>query len=81
MDEKTRKKIDVNIKTLKKELDHITEDKLEKREFIILEFQAIRALIDDIEKIILNDKGWIFNATWKLCNNMLSLKKRSDIIW
>lgn len=57
MDEKTRKKIDVNIKTLKKELDHITEDKLEKREFIILEFQAIRALIDDIEKIILNDKG------------------------
>ena len=49
-----KKKFDANIKALNKDLIAVSEGELSNDELIKIQFKAIRALIDDCEKLALN---------------------------
>ena len=51
MDDKTKRKLSVNIREINKNLMRIAEEKLPTKELVKMEFDAIRALIDDCEKL------------------------------
>ena len=52
MNNKNKKKIDANIKAINRDLMRISEGKLTSYELIKLQFEAIRSLIDDCEKLL-----------------------------
>lgn len=51
MDDTTKRKLSVNIRKINKNLMRIAEEKLSTKELVKMEFDAIRALIDDCEKL------------------------------
>lgn len=51
MNKEAKKKFEVNIKAINKDLVAVTEGKLPNDECIKIQFKAIRALIDDCEKL------------------------------
>ena len=51
MDDTTKRKLSVNIREINKNLMRIAEEKLSTKELVKMEFDAIRALIDDCEKL------------------------------
>ena len=51
MDDTTKGKLSVNIREINKNLMRIAEEKLSTKELVKMEFDAIRALIDDCEKL------------------------------
>lgn len=53
-DNEIKKKFDANIKALNKDLIAVSEGELSNDELIKIQFKAIRALIDDCEKLVLN---------------------------
>ncbi len=54
MNNENKKKFDANIKTINRDLTGISEGKLTSDELIKMQFEAIRSLIDDCEKLIFN---------------------------
>lgn len=54
IDKGIKKKFDANIKALNKDLIAVSEGELSNDELIKIQFKAIRALIDDCEKLVLN---------------------------
>ena len=52
MNNKNKKRIDANIKAINRDLMRISEGKLTSYELIKLQFDAIRSLIDDCEKLL-----------------------------
>jgi len=51
MNNEDKKKFDVNIKAINKDLTGISEGKLTSDELIKMQFEAIRSLIDDCERL------------------------------
>ncbi len=51
MNNKNKKRIDANIKAINRDLMRISEGKLPSYELIKMQFDAIRSLIDDCEKL------------------------------
>ena len=51
MNNENKKKFDVNIKAINRDLIGISEGKLTSNELIKMQFEAIRSLIDDCEKL------------------------------
>lgn len=54
MKSENKKKIDANIKAINRDLVEISEGKLKTDELIEMQFKAIKALINDCEKIALD---------------------------
>lgn len=54
MNNENKKKFDANIKAINRDLTGISEGKLTSDELIKMQFEAIRSLIDDCEKLIFN---------------------------
>lgn len=54
MKSENKKKFDVNIKAINRDLTEISEGKLQSDELTKMQFEAIRSLIDDCEKLIFN---------------------------
>ena len=54
MNNETKKKFDANIKAINRDLTEISEGKLISDKLIKMQFEAIRNLIDDCEKLIFN---------------------------
>lgn len=52
MNENTKKKFDANVKAINRDLTKIAEGKLSTDELIKMQFEAIRILIDDCEKLV-----------------------------
>ncbi len=52
MDNKNETKFNANIKAINRDLIEISEGKLKNAELIKMQFQAIRSLIDDCEKLV-----------------------------
>ena len=52
MNNENKKKFEANIKAINRDLIEISEGKLISDELIKMQFRAIRALIDDCEKLI-----------------------------
>ena len=52
MNENSKKKFDANIKAINRDLVKIVEGKLPTDELIKMQFEAIRILIDDCEKLV-----------------------------
>ena len=57
MNNENKKKFDANIKAINRDLTGISEGKLTSDELIKMQFEAIRSLIDDCEKLINEDAG------------------------
>ena len=51
MDDTAKRKLSVNSREINKNLIRIAEEKLPTQELVKMEFDAIRALIDDCEKL------------------------------
>lgn len=56
MNENTKKKFDANVKAINRDLAKIVEGKLSTDELVKMQFEAIRILIDDCEKLVTNHK-------------------------
>ena len=56
MNENTKKKFDANVKAINRDLAKIVESKLLTDELVKMQFEAIRILIDDCEKLVTNHK-------------------------
>ena len=56
MNENTKKKFDANVKAINRDLAKIVEGKLPTDELVKMQFEAIRILIDDCEKLVTNHK-------------------------
>ena len=54
MNSENKKKFDANIKAINRDLTGISEGKLTSDELVKMQFEAIRSLIDDCEKLIFN---------------------------
>ena len=54
MNNENKKKFDANIKGINRDLTGISEGKLTSDKLIKMQFEAIRSLIDDCEKLIFN---------------------------
>lgn len=54
MNENAKKKFDANVKAINRDLTGISEGKLTSDELVKMQFEAIRSLIDDCEKLIFN---------------------------
>lgn len=54
MKSRNKKKFDANIKAINRDLVEISEGKLETDKLIEMQFNAIKALINDCEKIALD---------------------------
>lgn len=54
MKSENKKKFNVNIKAINKDLIEISKGKLTSDELIKMQFQAIRSLIDDCEELAMN---------------------------
>lgn len=55
MKSENKKKFNVNIKAINKDLIEISEGKLTSDKLIKMQFQAIRSLIDDCERLTSTD--------------------------
>ena len=53
MNKETKKKFNANINAVNRDLIEISEDKLLSDELIKMQFKAIRCLIDDCEKLVM----------------------------
>lgn len=53
MKSENKKKFDANIKAINRDLVEISEEKLKSDELIEMQFKAIKALIDDCEKLVI----------------------------
>lgn len=53
MDNNVKNKLNANIKAINRDLNEIAEGKLQKDELIKLQFKAIRSLIDDCERLVI----------------------------
>ena len=53
MNENAKKKFDANIKAINRDLAKIVEGKLPTDELVKMQFEAIRILIDDCEKLVI----------------------------
>lgn len=51
--ENTKKKFDVNVNAINRDLAKIAEGKLPTDELVKMQFEAIRILIDDCEKLVI----------------------------
>ena len=56
MNSETKKKLNANIKAVNRDLIMIYEDKLPTNELIKMQFEAIKELISDCEKLALEEK-------------------------
>lgn len=54
MNNENKKKFDANIKAINRDLTEISEGKLASDELIKMQFEAIRCLIDDCERLASN---------------------------
>lgn len=54
MNNENKKKFDANIKAINRDLTEISEGKLTSDELIKMQFEAIRSLIDDCERLASN---------------------------
>ena len=54
MNNENKKKFDANIKAINRDLTGISEGKLISNKLIKMQFEAIRSLIDDCEKLMFN---------------------------
>lgn len=52
MDENTKKKMEANVKAINRDLTKIIEGKLPTDELVKMQFEAIRILVDDCEKLL-----------------------------
>jgi hypothetical protein len=52
MDENTKKKMEANVKAINRDLAKIVEGKLPTDELVKMQFEAIRILVDDCEKLL-----------------------------
>lgn len=52
MNENAKKKFDANVKAINRDLTKIVEGKLPTDELVKMQFEAIRILIDDCEKLV-----------------------------
>lgn len=52
MNENAKKKFDANVKAINRDLTKIVEGKLATDELVKMQFEAIRILIDDCEKLV-----------------------------
>lgn len=52
MNENAKKKFDANVKAINRDLAKIVEGKLPTDELVKMQFEAIRILIDDCEKLV-----------------------------
>ena len=53
MNNENKKKFDANIKAINRDLTEISEGKLPTDELVKMQFEAIRILIDDCEKLVI----------------------------
>ena len=53
MNSENKKKFDANIKAINRDLAKIVEGKLPTDELVKMQFEAIRILIDDCEKLVI----------------------------
>ncbi len=53
MNENTKKKFDANVNAINRDLVKIVEGKLPTDELVKMQFEAIRILIDDCEKLVI----------------------------
>ena len=53
MNENAKKKFDANVKAINRDLTKIVEGKLPTDELVKIQFEAIRILIDDCEKLVI----------------------------
>ena len=53
MNNENKKKFDANIKAINRDLAKIAEGKLPTDELVKMQFEAIRILIDDCEKLVI----------------------------
>lgn len=52
MNKENKKRFNANIKAINRDLIEISEDKLTSDELIKMQFKAIKALINDCEKLV-----------------------------
>ncbi len=52
MNDKNKKRFDANVKAINRDLMEVASETLYSEELIRLQFEAIRSLIDDCEKIL-----------------------------
>ena len=52
MDENTKKKMEANVKAINRDLAKIVEGKLPTDDLVKMQFEAIRILVDDCEKLL-----------------------------
>lgn len=52
MDENAKKKLEANVKAINRDLAKIVEGKLPTDELVKMQFEAIRILVDDCEKLL-----------------------------
>lgn len=52
MNQKNKKKFEANIKAINRDLTRISEGELTSCELVKMQFEAIRILIDDCEKLL-----------------------------
>lgn len=55
MNNENKKKFDANIKAINRDLTEISEGKLTSDELIKIQFEAIRSLIDDCERLTITE--------------------------
>lgn len=55
MNNENKKKFDANIKAINRDLTEIPEGKLTSDELIKIQFEAIRSLIDDCERLTITE--------------------------
>jgi len=56
MNENAKKKFDANVKAINRDLAQIVEGKWPTDELVKMQFEAIRILIDDCEKLVTSSK-------------------------
>lgn len=56
MNSENKRKFNANIKAINRDLMELSEDKMPNDELIKMQFEAIRTLVDDCEKLALNSK-------------------------
>lgn len=56
MNNDNKRKFNANIKAINKDLVEISEGKLKSDKLIKMQFEAIRSLIDDCERLVTNNK-------------------------
>ena len=56
MNNENKKRFDANIKAINRDLTEISEGKLTSDKLIKMQFEAIRSLINDCEKLVTNNK-------------------------